>query len=99
MYAIDINMYMPNVCYRRAAAVDPPAKKKRGRKKKSQLLIAHQTEQADLVSKLENLELQTNLGFEVRDLLLIGVALDAQVSSLQEMFELFAPDVFRAMRQ
>lgn len=73
------------------------AKKRRGRKKKSQLLIEHETEQKQIVERLGELELLSEKGAQLKDIILIGVALDAQAESLRDMFEVVVPDLFKSV--
>ena len=72
-------------------------KGKRGRKKKSQLLLEHETEQKNLLEKLNELELYSVKGLELYDIIQIGIALDAQVESLRDMYEVIVPDLFRSI--
>ena len=74
--------------------------KKRGRKKKqnNKLLEQHLEEQQKILQRLSKLTLESETGKALKDLILILIALDAQATSIHDMFDCYASDIFRSIR-
>lgn len=71
----------------------------RGRKKKSKLQEEHEEGQNKVRERLTEIRplIESQKGIELKDMILLGLALDAQVESLQDMFEVVVPDLFKVI--